>query len=370
MKKTIILTVLLIAFITGTVYGQNVGWIKIGNGAFQVIQQFLFNANETDNKKMDQGIISNDSTLKEYSVKIPDLGEVKEYKIKYENKSGEVKLLGFVEENIGIRFDVNASSDLIVFSSQSNDLWLVDNQGKIKKISNESLNNVNKTSMLEKNSNSVWEHDPKFVPGKQEIIFRSSVGESGADNQNTNLWIMNVDGNNCRMIFNGSLPTTIIGWNSDNQAIIFDGQNIFSYDIEALFAKPIASKVNQAEFLKGSNILFYIPSDTQSPVMRFYNLENATQFEIKNIPDGLVYNGFFDCSPDNNKIAFLTSGSKTALVIASLIDGSLIKIVDSPEGGKFFDTKPITWLDNNTISVTLTEDMNTSKSESWLVIVE
>lgn len=197
------------------------------------------------------------------------------------------------------------------------------------------------------------------------IYDRSSLGEDGFAERKTYLWIMDDVGNNNHLVYEGALSTEVIGFLNSNEALIFDDYKVIRFDLTNYTSKQILSEVYPHGLSPDKNILFYSANDHKG--LRFLNITTGDEFEISNIEDGLVFNGFFSWSPDGSKIAFMAGNGeigKYALVIASIQDkGKILQIIDKPIDKKEFSSSyfEMKWLDNNTLA---------NKSETWIIHVE
>jgi len=310
-----------------------------------------------DNNKLNQFLI----TIPNYSHSNLDLT------VMYEMKDGKnKKLLGIVEYNIGVKYSITDDGSKLVFNSQSDDLWSIDNNGNLKKISKDSYNGIKKADIYKTEGvYEIWADAPKYIPNTNLIIYRSSLGEDGIAERKTYLWIMDDEGNNNHLVYEGALSTEVIGFLNSNEVLIYDDSKVIRFDLTNYTSKQILSEVHPHGLSPDRNILFYDANDHIG--LKFLNITTGAEFEIVDIEGGLIFNGFFGWSPDGSKLAFMGVNSDTgkySLVIASIQDkGKILQIIDKPIDKKRFSSSyfEMKWLDNNTLA---------NKSETWIIHVE
>lgn len=383
--RVVVLVLLITTIIAGLAVAKIIPWQKVGDERLQIIKDgdnnaYLYNKTSDTKKIYDQenGKVIDNNTLKQYKITIPNLGSTLDLTIQYELKDGNNKrLLGIAENNIGVKHSINQTGTKLVFNSQSDDIWSIDNNGNLKKISKDSYNGIEKADIYKTEGiYESWADAPQYIPNTNLVIYRSSLGEESIDDSKIYLRVMDDEGNNNQLVYEGSLGTEVIGFLNNGEALIYDDSEVSTVNIPNKTNTKILSDVSKAYLSPDKNIIFYEPTYQKQVTLKFYNISTGSEFDITNIEGNLVFTGFFDWSPDSNKIAFLASNSeqkRLALVVASIKDeGKILQIIDSPVDGMKFDTSyfPITWLDNNTISAILTDKNDIRKSETWIFDIE
>lgn len=317
---------------------------------------------------LEQVHVVDNNSLNQYTITIHKLWHTTlDLTIKYELKDGNNKrLLGIVENNIGVKYSITEDGSKLIFNSLADDLWLFDNKGNLKKISKDSYNGIRKADLYKKEGiYEFWADAPQYIPNTNLIIYRSSLGEDGFAERKTYLWIMDDEGNNNHLVYEGAPSTTVVGFLNSNEALIYDDSKVIRFNLTNYISKQILSEVHPHGLSPDRNILFYSANDHIG--LKFLNITTGDEFEISNIEGGLIFNGFFGWSPDGSKLAFMAGNGeigKYALVIASIKDeGKILQIIDKPIDKKEFSSSyfEMKWLDNNTLA---------NKSETWIIHVE
>lgn len=381
--RVVVLVLLITTIIAGLAVAKIIPWQKVGDERLQIIKDgdnnaYLYNKTSDTKKIYDQenGKVIDNNTLKQYKITIPNLGSTLDLTIQYELKDGNnKKLLGIAENNIGVKHSINQTGTKLVFNSQSDDIWSIDNNGNLKKISKDSYNGIEKADIYKTEGvYEIWADTPQYIPNTNLIIYRSSLGEDGITDKKAYLWVMDDEGNNNHLVYEGGPSTEIIGFLNNDELLIYELDKIITFNLTEKSNKQILSEVSKPRLSPDKNIIFY--KSWNEVGLKFLNFATGAEFEISNIEGGLKYTGFYDWSPDSSKIAFLGGNieeDRLALVVASIQDkGKILQIIDSPVKSMEFDSSynPITWLDNNTISAILTDKNDIRKSETWIFDIE
>lgn len=358
MKKTYVavMVTILIVTLSGLIYIGN----SINNKNNSMKKAEEKGAPQGDTGNISQ-VASSDITFGEYSCSISKNDNLT---AKYIKSGQTIRIYSLNPVPDIDSYDILPNGSMAVYLAKDGHLWIINNDGSIKKLTPEKYGNISKEEIQKQNAGYIWAASPKFT-SDGFVVFSSSLPDTGSSPKKA-IWRIELSNGDMKMMYTPQTDSyRLLGTRADGKYMILDGVNIAVIDENGVSENIDVKDKYILSLSPDGRKLLYLKLDEYGKagngslyVMDCYG-RNA--YKLPGIA-GFIPTSSGAWNDDSSMYAMLMkkqSGNIGSVAVISFDSNDLadIRNVNLGSNIKLPENSKLRWVDENTISADVGDDI-------------
>lgn len=358
MKKTsvVVMVTILIVTLSGLIYIGN----SINNKNNSVKKAKVDGTAQGDTGSISQ-TSSSDITFGEYSCSI---SKNENLNAKYIKSGQTIRIYSLNPVPDVDSYDILPNGSMAVYLAKDGHLWIINNDGSIKKLTPEKYGNISKAEIQKQYTGYIWAANPKFTTDGS-VVFSSSLPDTGGSSKKA-IWRIELSSGAMKMMYTPQADSyRLLGSRADGKYMILDGVNIAVIDENGVFENIDVQDKYILSLSPDGRKLLYLKLDG-------YGKESSGSIYVMDCYGRNPYKlpGIVGCTPtiagawneESSMYAMLMkeqSGGIGSVAVVSFDCNDLadIRNVKIESSIKLPENSKLRWVDENTVSADVGDDI-------------